>query len=62
MVEQIRKHWPQVRITLRGDSGFCRDELMRWCEDNRVDYVLGFARNSRLRALVSDALIQARQQ
>ena len=62
IVEQIRKHWPQVRILLRGDSGFCRDELMSWCEDQRVDYVLGFARNSRTRALVAEALVQARQQ
>ena len=62
MVEQIRTHWPQVRITLRGDSGFCRDELMDWCENNRVDYVFGFARNPRLHALVAAALIQARRQ
>lgn len=62
IVEQIRKHWPQVRITLRGDSGFCRDELMSWCENNGVDFVFGFARNPRLRALVADALIQAQQQ
>ena len=62
IVEQIRQRWPQVRITLRGDSGFCRDELMSWCENNAVDYVLGFARNSRTRALVAEALVQARQQ
>jgi hypothetical protein len=36
IVEQIRQRWPQVSITLRGDSGFCRDELMSWCEDHRV--------------------------
>jgi hypothetical protein len=62
IVEQIRGRWPQVRITLRGDSGFCRDELMSWCEDHRVDYVFGFARNPRLRALVADALAQAARQ
>jgi hypothetical protein len=62
IVEQIRSHWPQVRITLRGDSGFCRDELMSWCEDHRVDYVFGFARNPRLRALVAEALVQAAHQ
>jgi hypothetical protein len=62
VVEQIRRHWPQVRITLRGDSGFCRDELMSWCEEHGVDYVFGFARNSRLRALVADALAQAAHQ
>jgi Transposase DDE domain group 1 len=62
IVEQIRKHWPQVRITLRGDSGFCRDALMSWCENNHVDYVFGFARNPRLRARVAEALAQAQQQ
>jgi hypothetical protein len=62
IVEQIRQHWPQVRITLRGDSGFCRDELMSWCENNHVDYVFGFARNPRLRSLVAGALTQAQRQ
>ena len=48
IVEQIRS-WPAVKIILRGDSGFCRDELMSWCESKRVDYVFGLARNQRLR-------------
>jgi Transposase DDE domain group 1 len=38
IVAQIRAAWPQVRIVLRADSGFCREEIMRWCEDNGVDY------------------------
>ena len=62
IVEQIRRHWPEVRITLRGDSGFCRDELMSWCEDHQVDYVFGFARNPRLRAMVAEALTEAARQ
>jgi hypothetical protein len=62
IVEQIRQHWPQVSITLRGDSGFCRDELMSWCEDHQVEFVFGFARNARLRTVVSDALTEAAQQ
>ena len=45
---QIRGRWPEVRIILRADSGFCRDELMSWCEQNAVDYVFGLARNARL--------------
>jgi hypothetical protein len=40
-VAQIRSAWPQVRIVVRGDSGFCREELMAWCEANRVEYLLG---------------------
>lgn len=50
IVAQIRYAWPRVKITLRGDSGFCREELMVWCEQNQVDYVLGLAKNERLRA------------
>ncbi len=62
VVEQIRQRWPAVQIILRGDSGFCVDELMVWCEQQRVDYVLGLARNKRLEALVAEALGQAKQQ
>ena len=62
IVHQIRLRWPEVRIILRGDSGFCVDELMTWCEQNRVDFVLGMARNKRLEGLVADALAEAKQQ
>ena len=62
IVEQIRAAWPGVRIILRGDSGFCRDELMSWCEDHQVDYVLGFARNERLRAMLAPQLAAATRQ
>jgi len=62
IVGQIRQRWPEVRIILRGDSGFCRDELMSWCEASQVDYVFGFARNERLRALLADALAEAGRQ
>src|SRR6186713_2563995 len=48
IVRQIRAAWPHVRILLRSDSGFAREALMAWCEDNRVDYVFGLARNPRL--------------
>jgi hypothetical protein len=48
IVQQIRIRWPRVRILLRADSGFAREELMAWCEANRVDYVFGLARNARL--------------
>jgi hypothetical protein len=60
-IAQIRQTWPRVRITLRAGSGFCNDELMSWCEANRVDYVFGLARNSRLEAALTDQLAQARQ-
>src|SRR6202790_3450044 len=50
IVEQIRSAWPLGRIVVRGDSGFCREELMSWCEANCVDYLLGLAKNERLKA------------
>jgi len=56
IVRQIRARWPHVRILLRADSGFAREELMAWCEANRVDYVFGLARNTRLVALIEDEL------
>ena len=48
IVEQIRGRWSRVRILIRGDSGFARDSLMTWCEDNHVDFLFGFAGNPRL--------------
>ena len=59
IVEQLRRRWPQVKIALRADSGFCREELMAWCEDNRVDYAFGMAVNQRLRRIVGQELHQA---
>ena len=59
IVQQIRQAWPQVRIILRADSGFCRESLMKWCEDNQVYYVLGFARNERLRTIIDPQMQQA---
>ena len=48
IVAQIRERWPEMRIILRADSGFARDDLMAWCEENGVDYIFGLARNERL--------------
>jgi hypothetical protein len=50
IVRRIRARWPRVRIRLRADGGFAREPLMAWCEDNRVDYLFGLARNERLTA------------
>jgi hypothetical protein len=62
IVAQIRAAWPEVKIILRGDSGFCRNELMSWCESNRVDFVFGLARNQRLRRIIGEAMWEATQQ
>ena len=48
IVAQIRARWPRVKVLLRADSGFAREELMAWCEANAVDYLFGLARNERL--------------
>ena len=62
IVEQIRAAWPLVKIIMRGDSGFCRNELMSWCEVNRVDYVFGLARNLRLRRIIGPQMWEATEQ
>jgi hypothetical protein len=62
LVQQIRQAWPEVGIVVRGDCGFCREELMAWCEANAVDYVLGLAKNDRLRAEIAAELAQASEQ
>ena len=62
IIERIRLSWPETRIIVRGDSGFCRDDLMTWCEAHGVDYVLGLAKNSRLKALIGEAMAAAKCQ
>jgi hypothetical protein len=60
IVAQLRQRWPEVKIVLRADSGFCREELMGWCEQNHVDYVFGLARNQRLHKIIGREMHQAR--
>jgi hypothetical protein len=62
IVTQIRATWPEVKIILRGDSGFCRNELMSWCEDQGVDFVFGLARNQKLRRIIGAQMHAATQQ
>jgi hypothetical protein len=62
MVKQIREAWPEVKITIRGDSGFCREEVMKWCEDQGVDYVLGLAKNERLKNAIAAELEEVARQ
>jgi hypothetical protein len=59
IVAQIRAAWPNVKIVLRGDSGFCRNELMSWCENNQVDFVFGMAQNQRLRKVIGQQMHEA---
>ena len=61
IVARLREQWPDVDIWLRADSGFCREELMSWCEANGVNYVFGLARNARLEAEIAGELSEAEQ-
>jgi hypothetical protein len=54
LVSRLREAWPEARLIVRGDSGFCRQRLIRYCERHDVGYVIGVARNARLHALVED--------
>ena len=61
LVSFIRSHWPRTKIIIRADSGFCRIRMLRWCERNKVDSVIGLARNSRLLEKVQEGYKVARQ-
>ena len=62
LVAQIQAAWPKVKIILRGDSGFCRNELMSWCEAHQVDFLFGMARNQKLRKIIGAEMYAATQQ
>jgi len=62
IVAQIRQAWPEVKIVIRADSGFCREEILGWCEENGVDYLIGLAQNTRLKAMITAEQDQARLQ
>jgi DDE family transposase len=59
IVARIRQRWPAVRILLRADSGFAREALMTWCENNKVDFLFGLAKNSRLIEAIKAELAEA---
>jgi hypothetical protein len=61
IVAQIRERWPEVEIWIRGDSGFARDDIMQWCEENGVEFVLGLARNARLERILDPTMDRARE-
>jgi hypothetical protein len=62
LVEALRAAWPEVRITIRADSGFCRWRLMRWCDSHGIGYVLGLARNPALQRAAVDEMARAQRQ
>lgn len=62
LVQRLRAAWPKVKITIRGDSGFCRWRLMRWCDSHGIGYVLGLAKNKGLMPLARDEIEHAARQ
>jgi hypothetical protein len=60
LVKRLRQSWPQVRIVFRGDSGFCRWRMLRWCERHDVNYIVGLARNDRLLAKIANFSFMAK--
>ena len=62
IVGQIRERWPDMRIVVRGDSGFAREAIFAWCETNGIHYVTGIARNPRLEGLLEPALERAAEE
>lgn len=62
LVQRLRQQWPQVKIVLRADSGFCRWRMLRWCERAKVDYLVGMAKNSRLLRLAAPLMAAASEQ
>jgi len=62
LVRKLRAAWPEVKITIRGDSGFCRWRLMRWCDSHGIGYVLGLAKNKVLERAARDEIERAERQ
>ena len=62
IIARIRQVWPDAKVLVRGDSGFCREPIMAWCEANDVDYLFGLAQNPRLLRMIAAQAEQARQQ
>lgn len=62
LVKRFREEWPDVKIIMRADSGFCRWRMLRWCEKHRVHYLIGIAKNSRLNQMASNLITQAREE
>ena len=60
IVQRIRAAWPDTSVIVRGDSGFCREELLSWCEDNDVHFIIGIGKNNRLNLEIEEELALAK--
>ncbi len=61
LVKRLRQVWPDVEIIFRGDSGFCRWRMLKWCEGHGVGYIVGIAKNNRLNRMIEGDLSRAEQ-
>jgi hypothetical protein len=59
IAKRLRQAWPGVKIVFRGDSGFCRRKMLRWCDRHGVDYVVGLAKNPVLTKLSAALMARA---
>jgi hypothetical protein len=62
LVRRLRTAWPEVKLTIRADSGFCRWRLMRWCDSHGIGYILGLAKNKVLERRARDEIERAERQ
>ena len=62
IVERLRQQWPGVEIIVRGDSGFCRDAIMTWCEEHQVHFLFGLSKNTRLKKILGAEMQRAKMQ
>ena len=60
LIKYFRKIWPDIKIVFRGDSGFCRHKMLRWCEKNKVDYIVGIGANKKLQKLLEPLVCEAK--
>jgi hypothetical protein len=59
LTKRMRQTWPDVKIIFRGDGGFCRWKMLRWCDSHDVDYIVGIGGNARLKRFGADLIEQA---
>ena len=62
LVKRLRQTWPDVRIIFRGDSGFCRRRMLSWCDRNGVNYIIGLAKNARLKTKIASLIESAEKE
>lgn len=62
LAAKLRRAWPQVRLIVRADSGFCRPKALRRFESWGIHYIIGFAKNEALINTVAMAQLALAEQ